>query len=105
MPGQWGRNLHEEIAAQQLEEVVTIDPGNFREPMPEYGQLPKNTNAAARAVMREDPPGTTPTIAAAVLGTTIGVNTAFTPSFWKTGVASRIGARIATTKTTPINPA
>ena len=105
MPGQWGHDLHEEIAAQQLEEVVTIDPGDFGDPMPEYGQLPKNTNAAARAIMREDPPGTTPTIAAAVLRTTIGVNTAFTPSFWKTGVASQVGAQIATTKTTSINPA
>ena len=81
MPGQWGRDLHEEIAAQQLEEVVTIDPGDFGDPVPEYGQLPRNTNAAARAVLREDPLGTTPTIAAAALGTTIGVNTAFTPSF------------------------
>ena len=76
MPGQWGRDLLEEIAAQQLEEVVTIDPRDFGEPMPEYGQLPKNTNAAARAIMKEDPPGTTPTIAVAMLGSTIRVNTA-----------------------------
>ena len=105
MPSQWGCDLHEEIAAQQLKEVVTIDPGDFGEPMPEYGQLPKNTNTAARAIMKEDPPGTTPTIAAATLRMTIGVNTAFTLSFWTSGIATRIGARIATTKTTPINPA
>ena len=37
MPGQWGRNIHEEIAAQQLEEVVRLDPGDFGDPTPEYG--------------------------------------------------------------------
>ena len=82
MPGEWGRDLHENIAAQQLEEVVKIDPGDFSDPAPEYGQLPQNINAAARAVLRDEPPGTTPTIAAAALGTTLGVNTAFIPSFW-----------------------
>ena len=55
--------------------------------------------------MREDPPGTTPTITVAALGLTISVNTAFTPSFWKSGVASHVSAHIATTKTMPINPA
>ena len=85
MPGEWGRDLHENITAQQLEEVVKIDPGDFGNPTPEYGQLPQNTNATARAVLREEPPGTTPAIAATALGTTIGVNTAFTPGFWSTG--------------------
>ena len=105
MPGQWGCDLHEEITAQQLEEVVKLDPRDFGDPSPEYGQLPQNTNAAARAILREDPPGTTPTIAAAALGTTIGVNTAFTPSFWTSRKASTSGIQIATTKTTAINPA
>ena len=91
MPGQWGCDLHEEIAAQQLEEVVKLDPGDFRDPILEHSQLPQNTNAAARAVLREEPPGTTPTIAAAALGTTIGINTAFTPGFWTSGKASISG--------------
>ena len=103
MLGQWGCNLHEEIAMQQLEEMVTINPGDFGDPEPEYGQLPKNTNMATRAIIREDPPETTPTIVQAALGSTIGVNTAFTLSFWKSRVASHIGVRITTTKTMPIN--
>ena len=90
MPGEWGRDLHENIAAQQLE-VIKLDPGDFGDPAPEYRQLPQNTNAAARAVLREEPPGTTPAIAAAALGTTIGVNTAFTLGFWSTGRPSNSG--------------
>ena len=55
MLGQWGRDLYEKIVAQQLEEVVTIDPGDFKEPEPEYSQLPKNTNVAIRAIIKKDP--------------------------------------------------
>ena len=54
---QWGCDLHEEIVAQQLEEVITINPGDFEEPEPEYSQLPKNTNAAPRAIIKKDPLG------------------------------------------------
>ena len=91
MPGEWGRDLHKNITTQQLEEVVRLDPGDFGDPAPEYRQLPQNTNAAARAILREEPLGTTPAIAAAVLGTTIGVNTAFTPGFWLTTRPSSSG--------------
>ena len=41
MPGQWlGPDLKERTIAAQIEEVVKVNPGDFGEPKPEYGQLP-----------------------------------------------------------------
>jgi hypothetical protein len=47
MPGQWGRDLEEVGMSGQLDEVVKVDLDDFGDPDPEYGQLPRNTNAAA----------------------------------------------------------
>ena len=78
MPGQWlGPDLEERTIAVQIGEVVCIDPGDFGEPEPEYGQLPQNIMAAAREILREDPPGTTPQISSTAVGTTISINRSF----------------------------
>jgi hypothetical protein len=98
---QWlGLNLEERTVAAQIEEVVRIDPGDFGQAEPEYGQLPQNVMAAAREIFKEDPPGTTPHISCAAIGSTIGVNLSFRP--W--GVSAATAARIATTTTSVVNP-
>jgi hypothetical protein len=101
MPGHWGKDLEEVAISGQLEEVVKVALDDLFDPEPEYGQLPRNTNAAARAIFKAEPPGTTPTISHAALGGIIGVNKAFVPTF---GQPSLGPARIATTSTTGINP-
>ena len=51
MPGQWlGLDLEERMIAAQIGEVVKVDPGDFGEPEPEYGQLPQNVMAAAKEI-------------------------------------------------------
>ena len=96
MPGQWlGPDLEERMIAAQIGEVVKVDPRDFGEPEPEYGQLPQNVMAAAKEIFREDPPGTTPQISATAIGSTIGVN----PSFRPWGASAATAARIATTTT------
>ena len=101
MPEQWlGLDLKERTVAAQIGEVIRIDPGDFRDPEPEHGQLPQNIMAAAREIFREDPPGTTPEISSAAIGSTIGVNPSFRP--WGASVAT--AARITTTTTSVVNP-
>ena len=51
MPGQWlGLDLEERAVAAQIGEVIRINPGDFGEPEPEYGQLPQNVMATAREI-------------------------------------------------------
>ena len=101
MPGQWlGPDLEERTMAAQIGEVVKVNPGDFGEPEPEYGQLPQNVMAAAREIFRENPPGTTPQISSAALRSTIGVN----PSFRPWGASAATAARIATTTMSVVNP-
>jgi uncharacterized membrane protein YgcG len=101
MPGHWGKDLEEEAISGQLDEVVKVALDDLFDPEPEYGQLPRNTNAAARAIFKAESPGTTPAITHTTLGGIIGVNKAFVPTF---GQPSLGPVRIATTTTTGINP-
>ena len=80
MPGTWAENLEERALAPQLEEIVQINPGDFGQPGPEYRQKPKMTNIEARVLLGKDP-GDKRAIEPSVLGTTFGINKAFTPSF------------------------
>jgi hypothetical protein len=100
----WAEDLAIQALAPQLEDMAQIDPGDFGHPLPEYGQLPKMTNAEARELFKfqEDPPGVTKTMTKVALGTTSRVNRSFIPSF---GETSLLKSRIATALTTPINPA
>ena len=102
MPGTWAENLEERALTPQLEEIVQIDPGDFGQPGPEYGQKPKMTNIEARVLLGNDP-GDKCAIEPAALGTTFGINRAFVPSFGQPSLL-KAAARIATTMTTPMNP-
>ena len=95
-----GLDLEERMIAAQIGEVVKVDPGDFGEPEPEYGQLPQNVMAAAKEIFQENPPGTTPQISATAIGSTIRVN----PSFRPWGASAAMAARIATTTTSVVNP-
>jgi hypothetical protein len=101
MPGTWAEGLEARALMPQLKEIVKIDPGDEGEWLPDYGQLPKMTNIEARELFKEDTPGVTETITRAALRSTAGFNKAFVPTFGKASLTERI----ATTMTTPINPA
>ena len=102
MPGTWAENLEERALAPQLGEIVQIDPGDFGQPGPEYGQRPKMTNIEARVLLGNDP-GDKRAIEPSALGTTFGINKAFVSSFGQPSLL-KAAARIATTMTTPMNP-
>ena len=103
MPGTWAADLEQKALSDQLEQIACLNPGDFGHPLPEYGQKPQMTNIEAKKLLENEPPGTTPTITCAALGTTSGVNLTFTPSFGQTSLLAR-AAKIATTLTTPLNP-
>ena len=103
MPGTWAENLEERALAPQLGEIVQIDPGDFGQPGLEYGQKPNMTNIEARVLLGNDP-GDKCAIEPSALGTTFGINKAFVPSFGQLSLL-KATARIATTMTTPMNPA
>lgn len=102
MPGTWAVDLEQQALPEQMEQIAHIDPGDFGQPLLEYGQKPQMTNIEAKKLLKKEPPGTTPTITHAVLGMTSGLNVSFTPSFGQTSLLAR-AAKIATTLTTPVN--
>jgi hypothetical protein len=101
MPGTWAEDLKARALALQLGEIVQIDPGNFGQPGPEYGQKPKMTNIKAR-VLLGNYPGDKCTIEPLALETTFRINKAFTSLFGQPSLL-KATARIAMTLTTPMN--
>ena len=80
MPKTWAENLEERALAPQLGEIVQIDPGDFSQSGPEYGQKPKMTNIEARVLLGNDP-GDKHAIEPSALGTTFVLRFASFPTF------------------------
>ena len=102
MLGTWVEDLEARALAPHLGEIVQIDPGDFGQPGPEYGQKPKMTNIEATVLLGNDP-GDKCAIELFMLETTFGINKAFIPLFGQPSLLKAI-ARITTTLTTPMNP-
>ena len=101
MPGTWAEDLEVRALAPQLGEIIQIDPGDFGQPGPEYGQKPKMTNIKARVLLGNDLRDKC-AIEPSALRTTFGINRAFVPMSGQPSLL-KTTARIATTMTTPIN--
>ena len=71
-------DLEERMLVAQAESVVKMDPGDFGDPLPEYGQKPLMTMAAGKEAARSRPASPAPLIGTGALGTTPGINPAFT---------------------------
>ena len=102
MPETWAEDLEARALAPQLGEIVQIDPGNFGQLGPEYGQKPKMTNIEARVLLGNNP-GDKHIIELSMLRTTFRINKAFTPSFGQPSLL-KATARITTMLTTLMNP-
>ena len=61
--------------------IAWINLGDFGQPMPEYGQKLQMTNIKVKMLLEKELPITTLTITCTALGTTLGLNLTFTPSF------------------------
>ena len=97
-----GEDLEARALAPHLGEIVQIDPGDFGQPGPEYGQKSKMTNIEARVLLGNDL-GDKCTIELSMLRITFGINKAFVPLFGQPSLL-KATARITTTLTTPMNP-
>ena len=101
MLGTWAKDLEVRALAPHLGEIIQINPGDFGQPGPEYGQKPKMTNIKATVLLENDS-GDKRAIELFMLGTTFGINKAFVSLFGQPSLL-KATARITTTLTTPMN--